>query len=107
MANYTSSVPNTPVDQGTFSYTPPTPPTTTDGALGATYTFASGGTSALTVPVSGTRGRSVNFSITTGGVQYDFQGACDTSGVIHGTCHYPSPEGADDPWTARAQGGGR
>ncbi len=103
MATYKSSVPGTAVDGGTFTYTPPNPPTTTNGTLGGTYTLADG-TTQLTMTNTGTNGNQVQFDVATGGTTYNFNGAyASGTGNITGHCVYPSLKAANDAWTATEQ----
>ena len=104
MATFNSSVSCGTVDlNGTFDYTPPDPPTSTNGSLGSTYTLDDGTALPMTAP--STNGASVQFSITTGGQTYSFNGAYSSgSGEIVGqTAPCANPKRDPDNWTASAQ----
>lgn len=101
MANYKTTT--GPLANGTFTYTPPNPPTTTNGTLGGTYTLSDGVT-VLTMTNTNTNGNAVQFTVTTGGVDYAFHGAYATGKTtIDGTCTYPALALQVDTWAATEQ----
>jgi hypothetical protein len=104
MATFNSTVSCGTVDlDGTFTYTPPNPPTSTNGTLGGTYTLDDQTT--LTMTGMSTAGTSVQFSIATGGQTYSFNGAYSsgTGKIVGQTAPCASPKEVDDNWTASAQ----
>ncbi|HEU4890741.1 MAG TPA: hypothetical protein VFT47_04285 [Vicinamibacterales bacterium] len=105
MATFNSTVSCGSVNlNGTFDYTPPNPPTSTNGTLGGTYTL-SGATSGLSMTNTSTNGASVQFSIATGGQTYSFNGAytSGTNQIVGRTTPCASPKQDPDNWTASAQ----
>lgn len=106
MATYDSTVGCGTVDlDGTFTYTPPNPPTSPNGSLGGTYTLDDG--TALTMTSMSTTGSTVQFSITptSGGTTYSFNGAYNsgTDEIVGRTAPCADPRADDDNWTASAQ----
>jgi hypothetical protein len=90
---------------GTFTYTPPNPPTTPNGSLGGTYTLDDG--TALPMTGMSTPGATVQFSITPteGGQTYSFNGAYSSGSdqIVGRTTPCASPKQDPDNWTASAQ----
>jgi hypothetical protein len=104
MATFDSTVSCGTVDlNGTFTYTPPNPPTSPNGSLGGTYTLDD--QTALTMTGMSTTGATVQFSITTGGQTYSFNGAYSSGSdqIVGQTAPCASPKEADDNWTASGQ----
>lgn len=107
MATFNSTVSCGTVNlNGTFDYTPPNPPTSTNGTLGGTYTL-SGAPSGLSMTNTSTNGATVQFSITptAGGQAYSFNGAYSSGSdeIVGRVAPCASPKEADDNWTASAQ----
>jgi hypothetical protein len=105
MATFNSTVSCGSVNlNGTFDYTPPNPPTSTDGTLGGTYTL-SGATTGLQMTATSTNGTSVQFSITptAGGQTYSFNGAYGSNQIVGRVAPCASPKRDPDNWTASAQ----
>jgi hypothetical protein len=103
MATFNSTVSCGTVNlNGTFDYTPPNPPTSTNGTLGGTYTL-SGATNGLSMTNPSTNGNSVQFSITTGGQTYSFNGAYGSGQITGRVAPCASPKQDPDNWTASAQ----
>jgi hypothetical protein len=105
MATFNSTVGCGTVDlNGTFTYTPPNPPTSPNGSLGGTYTL-SGQTTGLQMTDTSTNGASVQFTITVGTQPYSFNGAyrSDANKIVGRVEPCASPKQADDNWTASGQ----
>ena len=103
MATFNSTVSCGTVNlNGTFDYTPPNPPTSTNGTLGGTYTL-SGAPSGLSMTNMSTNGASVQFTITTGGQPYSFNGAYANNQIVGRVTPCASPKQDPDNWTASAQ----
>lgn len=106
MATFNSTVTCGTVNlNGTFDYTPPNPPTSTNGTLGGTYTLYNG----TSVPMTNTsaNGSSVQFQITptSGGQTYSFNGAYSsgTNKIVGKTTPCANIKEVDDNWTASGQ----
>ncbi len=101
MATFSSSVANKTGIAGSFDYTPRSFPGG-DGTLGGTYTLTDG--TALTMTDTSTNANQVNFTVTSGGKTYNFQGAYAPGNTqINGTCTFDSAAAEVDTWTATEQ----